>query len=87
MGLSRRALVVSVDQDGCDQGSQTDRPRDHQRVLVAGVDRGELPAGADRAEVIDALIGAYWARAWAIEGFPGDWSSRLVEAVLNLVAA
>jgi hypothetical protein len=37
--------------------------------------------------VIDALIGAYWARAWAIEGFPGDWSSRLVEAVLNLVAA
>lgn len=55
-------------------------------VLRAGVDRGELPAGADEPEVIDALIGAYWARAWATEGFTSDWSVRLVEAVLKLVA-
>jgi AcrR family transcriptional regulator len=56
-------------------------------VLKAGVDRGELPAGADSPEVIDALIGAYWARAWATEGFTVDWSVRLVESVLKLVAA
>jgi AcrR family transcriptional regulator len=55
-------------------------------VLKAGVDRGELPAGADGPEVIDALIGAYWARAWATEGFTKDWSTRLVESVLRLVA-
>jgi AcrR family transcriptional regulator len=54
-------------------------------ALIAGVERGELPAGADGAEVIDALIGAYWARAWAVDGFPHDWSVRLVRAVLSLV--
>ena len=53
-------------------------------VLEAGVERGELPAGADSAEVIDALIGAYWARAWAPEGFSDDWSVRLVESILAL---
>lgn len=55
-------------------------------VLEAGVDRGELPRGADSPEVIDALIGAYWARTWATDGFTSDWSVRLVEAVLGLVA-
>ena len=54
-------------------------------VLKAGVARDELPAGADDPEVIDALIGAYWARAWAPEGFTADWSHRLVEAILSLV--
>ena len=51
-------------------------------VLSAGVERGELLAQADTAEVIDALMGAYWARAWATEEFPADWSERLVRAVL-----
>ena len=55
-------------------------------VLNGGIDRGELPAGADSPEVIDALIGAYWARAWSTEGFTVDWSVRLVESVLGLVA-
>jgi AcrR family transcriptional regulator len=55
-------------------------------ALTAGVDRGELPAGADSPEVIDALIGAYWARAWATDGFTHDWSTRLVRTVLNLVS-
>ena len=54
-------------------------------ALTAGVDRGELPAGADSPEVIDALIGAYWARTWTTDGFTPDWPVRLVQAVLNLV--
>jgi AcrR family transcriptional regulator len=53
-------------------------------VLQAGVERDELPPAAAGAEVIDALTGAYWARAWALEGFPDDWSDRLVGAVLAL---
>jgi AcrR family transcriptional regulator len=53
-------------------------------VLQAGVERGELPPAAAGAELIDALTGAYWARAWATEGFPDDWSDRLVDAVLAL---
>jgi AcrR family transcriptional regulator len=53
-------------------------------VLQAAVEREELPHAAAGAEVIDALTGAYWARAWATEGFPDDWSDRLVGAVLAL---
>jgi AcrR family transcriptional regulator len=53
-------------------------------VLQAGVEMDELPPAAAGAEVIDALTGAYWARAWALEGFPDDWSDRLVGAVLAL---
>jgi AcrR family transcriptional regulator len=55
-------------------------------ALMAGVDRGELPPGADTGELIDALVGAYWARAWATDGFTDDWSVRLVQSVLGLVA-
>ena len=55
-------------------------------VLSAGVERGELPAEADSPELVDALIGAYWARAWATETFTADWSERLVRAVLTTVA-
>jgi AcrR family transcriptional regulator len=51
-------------------------------VLQAGVERDEAPPAAASAEVIDALTGAYWARAWALEGFPDDWSDRLVGAIL-----
>jgi AcrR family transcriptional regulator len=54
-------------------------------VLEAAVERGELPAAAAGAEVIDALTGAYWARSWTRDGFPDDWSNRLVGAVLQLV--
>jgi AcrR family transcriptional regulator len=54
-------------------------------VLQVAVDRGELPPTAASPEAIDALTGAYWARAWAIEGFPADWSDRLVGALLDLV--
>ena len=55
-------------------------------VLEAGVARGELPAEADSSELVDALIGAYWARTWAPEQFTSDWSVRLVQSVLKLVA-
>ena len=54
-------------------------------ALTAGVDRGELLPGTDSTEVIDALLGAYWARAWATDGFTRDWSVRLVRSVLGLV--
>jgi AcrR family transcriptional regulator len=57
------------------------------RVLEAGVERGELRPRASSPEVIDALTGAYWGRAWATEDFTADWSRRLVTAVLELVAA
>ena len=33
----------------------------------------------------DALLGAYWARAWATGGFTQDWSVRLVRSLLGLV--
>jgi AcrR family transcriptional regulator len=54
-------------------------------VLQVAVERGELPPTAASAEAIDALTGAYWARAWAVEGFPSDWADRLVGALLDLV--
>ena len=52
-------------------------------MLEAGVGRGELAAHACSAEVIDALIGAYWARTWATEAFTDDWSQRVVRAVIE----
>ena len=54
-------------------------------VLEGGVERGELPPTSASPEAIDALTGAYWARAWAVEGFPADWSDRLVGTLLDLV--
>ena len=56
-------------------------------VLRAGVERGELSPEADSPELVDALIGAYWAREWATETFTADWSERLVRAVLTPVWA
>jgi AcrR family transcriptional regulator len=53
-----------------------------RNVLRAGVERGELSPEADSPELVDALIGAYWAREWATETFTADWSERLVHAVL-----
>lgn len=58
--------------------------RDAWRVVLrAGIDRGELRAGADADEVIDAFTGAYWARTWAGGGVTRDWSRRLISAVLT----
>jgi AcrR family transcriptional regulator len=57
-----------------------------REVLRAGVERGELSADADSPELVDALIGAYWAREWATETFTPDWSERLVRAVLTPVS-
>jgi AcrR family transcriptional regulator len=54
-------------------------------VLAAAVDRGEVPPAVAGPEVIDALTGAYWARAWALEGFTDDWSERLVGALLPVL--
>jgi AcrR family transcriptional regulator len=77
---------------------ETDHPelleRFRQRVVVpvraafedalkAGIARGELRLGADRGEVIDALTGAYWSRAWATGTPTRGWAERLVDAVLD----
>jgi AcrR family transcriptional regulator len=57
-----------------------------EEVLRAGMVRGELRRGADSAEVIDALTGAYWARSWATRGPTAGWPERLVDAVLQGLA-
>jgi AcrR family transcriptional regulator len=58
-----------------------------EAVLRAGIARGELRPGADSAEVIDALTGAYWARSWATDGPSSGWPRRLVAAVLEGLVA
>jgi phosphoglycolate phosphatase-like HAD superfamily hydrolase len=52
-------------------------------ALKAGIARDELREGADSAEAIDALTGAYWARAWATGRPTRDWAERLVDTVLQ----
>lgn len=52
-------------------------------ALEAGIARGELRLGADRGEVIDALTGAYWSRAWATGAPTRGWAERLVDSVLH----
>jgi AcrR family transcriptional regulator len=52
-------------------------------ALEAGIIRGELRQGADVAEVVDALIGAYWARAWATGAPSRGWAERLVDSVIQ----
>jgi AcrR family transcriptional regulator len=54
-----------------------------ERALAAGIDRGELRQGADQGEVLDALIGAYWARSWATGAPTRGWATRLVDSVLQ----
>jgi AcrR family transcriptional regulator len=56
--------------------------RAFRAALRRGVDRGELRAGADSAEIIDALTGAYWSRAWTVDAPDRRWSTRLVADVL-----
>jgi AcrR family transcriptional regulator len=51
-------------------------------ALRRGIDRGELRPGADSAEIIDALTGAYWGRAWTVDAPSRRWSTRLVTEVL-----
>jgi AcrR family transcriptional regulator len=52
-------------------------------ALRAGIARGELRPGADQGEVVDALTGAYWARAWATGTPARGWAERLVDAELQ----
>lgn len=54
-----------------------------ESALKAGIARGELRLGADRGEVIDALTGAYWSRAWATGAPTRGWAERLVDSVLH----
>ena len=58
-----------------------------KRALKAGIARGELRKKADRGEVIDALTGAYWARAWATGTPSRGWAERLVDSVLQGLVA
>jgi AcrR family transcriptional regulator len=52
-------------------------------ALRAGVARGELRPGADGDEVIDALTGAYWGRAWTTGGAPRPhWAEHVVDALI-----
>ncbi|MGH9214443.1 MAG: TetR/AcrR family transcriptional regulator [Acidimicrobiales bacterium] len=53
-----------------------------KRALAEGIERGELRPGADRSEVVDALTGAYWARAWASGPPTRAWAQRLVDGIL-----
>jgi AcrR family transcriptional regulator len=55
-----------------------------QAALRAGVARGELRRGADGDEVVDALTGAYWGRAWTTSNGEAQerWPERLVDALL-----
>lgn len=55
-------------------------------VLKAGIDRRELRDGADRAEVVDALTGAFWAQSLATESHRRGWSKRLVDTLLEGLA-
>jgi len=52
-------------------------------ALRRGVERGELRAGADSAEMIDALTGAYWGRAWTADAPTRRWTTRLVADLLE----
>jgi AcrR family transcriptional regulator len=54
-----------------------------ERALRSGIERGELRRGADAGEVIDALTGAYWARAWGTGAPTSGWAERLVDSVLQ----
>lgn len=54
-----------------------------EAALAAGIARGELRPGANRGEVIDALTGAYWSRAWATGTPTRGWAERLVDSVLH----
>jgi len=52
-------------------------------ALRRGIERGELRAGADSEEMIDALTGAYWSRAWTADVPTRRWTTRLVTDVLK----
>jgi AcrR family transcriptional regulator len=56
-------------------------------VLRAGIDRGELRSDADRAEVVDALSGSFWAHSLTVDHYERDWSRRLVQALLEGLSA
>ncbi len=51
-------------------------------ALRRGIARGELRSRADSSEIIDALTGAYWGRAWTSDVPNRRWSTRLVADVL-----
>jgi AcrR family transcriptional regulator len=55
-----------------------------QAALRAGIARGELRRGADGDEVVDALTGAYWGRAWTTSSGEArqQWPERVVDALL-----
>lgn len=85
-------LVAAVLLEQTDHPELLERFRHHvvvpvraafERALRAGIARGELRKGADRGEVIDALTGAYWARAWATGTPSRGWAKRLVDSVVE----
>lgn len=85
-------LVAAVLLEQSDHPELLERFRHHvvepvraafKSALQAGIARGELRKGADRGEVIDALTGAYWARAWATGTPTRGWAKRLVDSVLQ----
>jgi AcrR family transcriptional regulator len=56
-------------------------------ALQAGIARGELREGADRPEVVEALTGACWARAWSAGAPRRGWAERLVDEVVEGLVA
>ena len=81
------AIRVLIDAFASRQPKKPSDGHSTSAALTARVDRGEILPGTDRTEVIDALVGAYWARAWATDGFTRDGSVRLVRSVFGLVGA
>ena len=60
-------------------------PRRHalRTILEAGQARGEFRLDADLAIAVNLLVGAYYAQYVAGVPFAGEWSHRVVEAVLD----
>lgn len=57
-------------------------------VIGRGVERGELPAGTDPAEVLDLLTGPLFYRRWVSQGRVDEaFATRVVDAVLAACAA
>jgi AcrR family transcriptional regulator len=52
-----------------------------RRALLAGVERGELPAQLDLEMVVSLLVGSCYARYLAAGAIPADWPDRALTVI------
>ncbi len=52
-----------------------------RRALLAGVERGELPARLDLDVAVSLLVGSCYARYLAAAGIPADWADRALSVI------